>query len=272
MLIVKGKRIVNAKLKGIIEIYKKEKEGTLTLEEIKKMGLLKYAIKQSIYGKDGKRINKIEQKWEDKTDKKYSKYFEDMQNVSKQYENDEIDQEKAMYKIEKLNYQYSKYKYANNRTNEKPKNPFWKHSKEALKNSLNGVKNFFGNIGNSIANIFKTVPKMLAETGKNMYKTQYKARKRTIKGIKTLGRGAKFVGSKVMSKVKKVQDKYMVATQGMRDSADKEMQLADKLKQAKKERKTPRDSLDMDYIDLDHEGAYEALEDQNEILENEIEK
>lgn len=251
-MLLKARRFVNSKLDDIVDLYKKDKNRELTFDEA---GLWK-SIKTSINVSRGKFFDKYLKK---KYDIAYNKFENKFDELKEKLDNKEISEEEFDKKMERPNYKLDKAEYVLGYDETKPKNPIWKNMKEAISKGLTATKNFMVRTGNGIKKfVFKKVPLMLETGAKQTFKAGYKLGKHTIKGVKKFGRGFRFVGKGVRF----VGNKVAEATKDIREQADLEMAEKAKQKQEEKEekRKTPRENLGMEEIEIDHEQAIEKVE------------
>lgn len=133
-MLLKQKRFVNSKLDKIVELYKKEKDGKLTIEEAGFLKSLRIVTQNSI-------SKAIEGHMSKKYDKAYQKYDDRFSELDKMFDNKEISQEKYDKKIENAEYKLAKAEYVLNLegADEKPKNPVVQRAVENVKKGAKAI-------------------------------------------------------------------------------------------------------------------------------------
>lgn len=262
-MLLKARRFINSKLDDIVDLYKKDKNRELTFEEA---GLWK-SIKTAINVSRGKFFEKY---LDNKYDKAYSKYENKYDELKEKLDKNEISEEEFDKKMERPNYKLNEAEYVLEYDETKPKNPIWNNMQQAISKGLTATKDFILRTGKGIKNfMFKKVPLMLGTGAKQTFKVGYKLGKHTIKGVKTLGGGLRFIGKGARF----VGNKVVEATKDIREQADLEME--EKARQRQEKRKTPRENLGMDKVEINHEQAVEKVkgevvrEKPEQQLENE---
>ena len=136
-MLLKQRRFVNSKLRGIVELYEKDQDGKLTIEEANMLKIIKTKAKLSI-GKTAERYSKHMDK---KYDKAYKKYEDKFTELGEMLDADEISQEQYDKKIENAEYKLEKAEYVLDRegADEKPKNPIIPRAVENVKKAVKAV-------------------------------------------------------------------------------------------------------------------------------------
>lgn len=250
------KRFTNSKLRKLVDLCRKDRNNSLTVEESSLKEQVNHDVKQSI-------DKLVSRRMKSKDEKSYNKYNKKLDDLDKKLEENKLTQEQYDKKADMAEYKYNKAQYELNQEDEKPRNPFFQRMGQNIVKAWKATKGFLGNVKDGIGKFFtKQIPLALGAGAKVVIKTAYKGAKHTIKGVKVLGRGVRFVGNKVAE-----------VTKDIREEADHEMQKSYEEKQENKtfrkaarqqvkaiQHKNPRESLGMQHFEINHEQALERVE------------